>query len=191
MRVLNIGAGGIGMPPFYQHWEQVTLDINRAARPDILMDARHLARLPKGEFDAVYASHVLEHFHEHEIGGILAGFAHVLACNGFADIRVPDLAAAIRMAADRELGLTDTLYTSAAGPIRLADMLWGHQPQIAVSGQPYMAHKWGFTRSTFGAALQEHFAVVYVASRHLELHAYAFKEPPDAEVLEWLELEVK
>ena len=190
MRVLNIGGGAIPMPPFYEHWERVVLDIDRNTRPDVLMDARNMGRLPAGEFDAVYSSHCLEHFYEHEIPGILAGFVHVLTDNGFADIRVPDLASAIRYAFDKGLDLTDALYQSPAGPIRLADMLWGHQPQIKASGQPYMAHRWGFTRATLGTALKAHFDTVWIAAARLELQAFAFKAKPDDELLEWLGLEV-
>ena len=78
--VLNVGGGSklIAIPPHYAGWSQLMLDIDPNAKPDVLADARELARLEPALFDAVYCSHNLEHYYAHDVPKVLAGFAHVL-----------------------------------------------------------------------------------------------------------------
>lgn len=57
-----------------------------------LGDAADLARFPEGTFDAVYASHVLEHFDYHQrIGVVLREWRRVLKPGGTLYVSVPDL----------------------------------------------------------------------------------------------------
>ena len=79
MRLLNIGAGPIAAPREYKGWDIITLDIDESTYPDLCMDARDLTTLKAGQYDAVYASHVLEHFSECDVERVLWGFYHVLA----------------------------------------------------------------------------------------------------------------
>jgi predicted SAM-dependent methyltransferase len=97
-KVLNVGGNSkaIALPPVYQGWENVLLDIDPKGQPDVLCDARELAGLAGGEYDAVYCSHNLEHYHRHDVPKVLAGFRHVLKAEGFAHIRVPDMALAFK-----------------------------------------------------------------------------------------------
>jgi len=155
--VLDVGGGhrDFTLPAHYADWRRLMLDIDPKAEPDVLIDARRLATLPGGQFDAVYCSHNLEHYHEHEVAQVLAGFAHVLkAPAGFVEIRVPDVHALAVEIATHGRELDDTLYTSPAGPIRLIDVLYGYSRMIAESGVDFYAHKTGFTRATLRRALQ-------------------------------------
>ena len=154
--VLDVGGGhrDFALPAHYAGWRRLMLDIDPKAEPDVLIDARRLATLPGGQFDAVYCSHNLEHYHEHEVARVLAGFAHVLkAPAGFVEIRVPDVHALAVEIATHGRELDDTLYSSPAGPIRLIDVLYGYSRMIAESGVDFYAHKTGFTRATLRRAL--------------------------------------
>lgn len=184
MRVLNVGGGPVPVPPQYGDWDVDLLDIDPAIRPDILLDARELGTLPAGEYDAVYCSHNLEHYHEHEIDVVLRGFYHVLTDDGFADVRVPDAKAVIEAVVKSALDLDSVLYQSSAGPIRVGDVLWGYQVEITRTGQSYYAHKWGFSRNLLGRALKRNgFEYVLLGGGNYELRAMAFKQKPDGETL--------
>ena len=65
MRLLNIGSGpaSLTIPAYYGDWDVVRLDIELRNEPDLLMDAMDLDTLEAGQFDAAYASHLLEHIY--------------------------------------------------------------------------------------------------------------------------------
>lgn len=176
MRVLNVGGGPVCVPPEYEGWDVDLLDIDPAVRPDICLDARQMTTLPAGVYNAVYASHVLEHFHEYEVATVLRGFHHVLREDGFADVRVPDAMAVIVATVQRGLGIDAELYRAPVGPIRVCDVLWGYQVRIERSGQPYYGHHIGFSRDTLGRALKAAgFGYVLIGGGHYELRAMAYK----------------
>lgn len=155
--VLDVGGGhrDIALPKHYAGFRRLMLDVDPKAEPDVLLDARRLGTLPGGQFDAVYCSHNLEHYHEHEVAQVLAGFAHVLkAPAGFVEIRVPDIEAIAREMVANGRELDDTLYGSPAGPIRLIDVIYGYGRMIEHSGVDFYAHKTGFTRATLRRALE-------------------------------------
>ena len=113
---------------------------------------------------------------------MLWGFYHVLTPDGFADVRVPDVDAVIRAVVEQGLDLDSILYTVQVGPMRVCDVLWGWQKQIAKSGQPFYGHKFGFTRNTLGRMLKEaHFGRVLMASRGYGLQAVAYKRESENE----------
>lgn len=190
-RVLNVGGNSkeIPLPPVFRGWENVLLDIDPRANPDVLCDARELARLGGGEYDAVYCSHNLEHYYRHDVPRVLAGFRHVLKDDGFANIRVPDVAEVMRVTVQNGLDIEDVLYQSPAGPITVRDVIYGYGPEIERSGNDFFAHKTGFTRKSLEAALQAGgFPVVYLDARNLEIMAVAFKQPPGEEARRQLNL---
>jgi len=179
-RLLNIGAGPLANPRQYREWEVVTLDIDESVKPDLCMDARDLVQLAPGQYDAVYASHVLEHFSECDVDKVLWGCYHVLTWDGFADIRVPDALAVMEAIVRQGLSLDDVLYQASVGPIRACDVLWGWQEQIRRSGQSYYAHRFGFSWHTLGVALHEaRFDYITIERGPYELHAMAYKHKPE------------
>ena|SRR2546430_510499 len=182
-RVLNVGGNDrrIPLPPQYAAFEQVLLDIDPAVAPDILSDARELSRLERGQFDAVYCAHNLEHFYRHDVPKVLAGFLHVLKDEGFAQVIVPDIAEVMRVAVARNLDLEDVLYQSPGGPIMVLDVLWGWSAQMQRSGQEFFAHKTGFTEKSLLAAIQGcGFRKTYSLLGNFEVNVLAFKRMPDA-----------
>lgn len=181
-KVLNVGGNTkeIPLPREYAGFEHLLLDIDPAVAPDILCDARELAALDAGQFDAVYCSHNLEHYYRHDVPRVLAGFLHVLKAGGFAQIRVPDIQAVMRATVDRGLDVDDALYESPAGPITVADVLYGYGAEIERSRNDFYAHKTGFTQKSLLKALDEAgFSRTYAAVGGFEISALAFKGPPD------------
>lgn len=180
-KVLNVGGNSkdIPLPPQYAGWEHLLLDIDPRGKPDIVADARELQHLPKGEFDAVYCSHNLEHYYRHDVGKVLMGFAHVLKDDGFAHIRVPDMGGVMQAVVAKNLDIDDVLYQSPAGPITVCDVIYGYGVEIESSGNDFFAHKTGFTQKSLSVILRRFgFSWVFIQPGNLELMAVAFKNKP-------------
>lgn len=170
----------IPLPPQYDNFEKVLLDIDPQGSPDIICDARELTTLDAGQFDAVYCSHNLEHYYRHEVPKVLVGFLHILKGNGFAQIRVPDIGAVMRTTIEQGLDIDDVLYQSSAGPIMVVDVLYGHGVEIEQSDQDFFAHKTGFTQKSLLKALNTAgFSKVYCTLANLEINVIAFADTPD------------
>jgi len=190
-KLLNVGGNSkaIPLPPQYQGWEHMLLDIDPRGNPDVVCDARELARLPGGEYDAIYCSHNLEHYYRHDVPKVLSGFLHVLKENGFAHVRVPDLGGLMRVVVERGLDIDDLLYQSPAGPITVRDVIYGYGREIERSGQDFYAHKTGFTAKSLSAMLGKcGFSYVFIATANLEVEAYAFSQEPDQATRKLLKL---
>jgi len=190
-KVLNVGGNSkaIALPPHFDGWQHILLDIDPAGQPDILCDARRLRELDANQFDAIYCSHNLEHYHRHELPTVLQGFVHVLKPTGFAHIRVPDLGQVFKLVVKHGLDIEDVLYEVPAGPVHVHDVLYGWQRQIEKSGTDYFAHKNGFTRkSLVRALLANGFNWVYRKVETLNVIAFAFIEKPNRAMLESLNI---
>jgi len=193
-KVLNVGGNSkkIALPSFYAGWEHMLLDIDPRGQPDVVCDARELTRLPAAEYDSVYCSHNLEHYFHHEVSQVLSGFAHVLKPEGFAFIRVPDMHELMATVVARKLDIGDVLYQSPAGPITVRDVIYGYGVEIERSGNPYFAHKTGFTRRALIKALKATgFPFVFTGTGQLEIQAYAFRQPPSEAIARLLKLPVR
>lgn len=180
-KVLNVGGNSklIELPPHFQGWKHILLDIDPRGKPDLVCDARELAHLPGSQFDAIYCSHNLEHYYRHDVAKVLSGFLHVLKEDGFAHIRVPDMGELMRTVIQRNLDIDDFLYDSPAGPITVRDVIYGYGVEIERSGNDFFAHKTGFTQKSLIAILNEcGFPFVYAGSGNLEAQAFAFKNEP-------------
>lgn len=182
--VLNVGGNNkeIALPPHFAGFEHLLLDVDPKVLPDVVCDARKLATLAGGRFDAVYCSHNLEHYYRHDVPRVLAGFLHVLKDGGFVNIRVPDIHAVMRQTIERGLDIEDVLYQSDAGPVTVLDALYGYGIEIERSGQDFFAHKTGFTEKSLVAALQRAgFSNIFKREGDgLEVDTLAFKGQPDA-----------
>lgn len=185
MKLLNIGCGpvGIPVPSTYRDWEIVRLDVEAEFTPDLLMDAMGLDTLDAGQFDAAYASHLLEHIYPAEVGRFLGSVRHVLTDDGFFELRVPDALAACERAA--EAGMLDAhCYDSPAGPVTSWDILYGYLAYQQRYGEP-QAHHCGYSSASLVDTLHAGgFSLVYVAQRNFELRAVACKTHLDAEMMD-------
>jgi hypothetical protein len=182
-KVLNVGGNNkaIPLPPQYDGWEHVLLDIDPRGNPDVVCDARQLTSLPAESYDSVYCSHNLEHYYHHDVSKVLAGFFHIIKPDGFVYIRVPDILQVMRTMIEKGLDIEDTLYESGMGPISVRDVIYGHGGEIERSGNDFFAHKTGFTpKSLMAVLLSAGFGKVGVLPMPagFEVTAFAFKDKP-------------
>ena len=156
--VLHVGPGhknnGAKLPLNLQGqgWSEVRLDIDPNNEPDIVGSILDMKAVSDQSFDVVYSSHNIEHVYEYQVEQVLQEFWRVLKPGGYVLITCPDLQCIGQWLLDDRL--TDNAYQSPAGGIRPLDMLYGHCASIA-SGNPYMAHKTGFTLTSLSAALKK------------------------------------
>ena len=184
-RVLNAGSGSASArrlhPSFQQpQWDEVRLDIDPDAKPDLLGSFADMrTQVPSEAFDAAWASHSLEHLFAHEVVDAFLEFRRVLKPTGFALVTSPDLEAVA--SAILQHGLDHVAYVSSMGPITPHDMLFGHAASIE-RGMTHMAHHSGFTCATLGAALLDAgFPMVLAKRKGFDLWALALMEDADKE----------
>lgn len=175
--VLNVGGANKrgDLPPHFANMNHHLLDILPGPDVDLCADARLLTEQPAGQYDAIYCSHNLEHYYEHEIPQVLAGFKHMLQPEGFVQIVVPNLQQAMGHMAVRMAEPDAVLYLSAAGPVRYLDLIFGHAPQIALKGEPF-AHKFGFSPKLLKKVLKQagfEWRKVIAMTELMEIHAFA------------------
>lgn len=164
-------------------WSEMRLDIDPAARPDVLGSMTDMAAVAAGSVDAVFSSHNIEHLYPHEVPLALNEFQRVLRDDGFAVITCPDLQSVSRLIADDKL--TEAAYQSPAGPITPLDIVYGFRQAMA-RGNLYMAHRCGFTRTVLAGTLQSAgFQSVATRARpaHFDLWAVASKGPLEEEAM--------
>jgi SAM-dependent methyltransferase len=153
--VLHVGCGRADirhLPAYFQkRWQEIRLDIDPDAHPDILGTALDMSAVPSHSVDAVYSSHTLEHLYAHELPIALAEMKRVLKPDGIMVATVPDLQAAARMIAEDHLFAT--AYQSPAGPITPFDIVYSYRGFVS-RDRPYMAHHGGFTLTTLIDALK-------------------------------------
>lgn len=158
MRVLNVGGNtkAIPLPARYEGWEHILLDIAPGPDVDIVMDAKALALTWKhsGQYDVVYCAHNLEHYHAHEVDLVLQGMRFALVPDGEVHIVVPNIGQLMVEMIENKLDLEDVIYESAAGPITPLDVLYGWGKEIEESGNPFFAHKTGFTATRLHRVLE-------------------------------------
>ena len=155
--VLHVGCGvytpdKLHMTFQNSEWRELRLDINPAVKPDIVASITDMNAVVDQSCEAVYSSHNLEHLYPHDVPRALREFHRVLKPCGFLLVAVPDLQqAAEYIAADKA---EETVLMTNKGPITPLDILYGFRPFIA-AGNFFMAHDFGFTATTLGAALRD------------------------------------
>lgn len=180
-RVLDVGGLDKATPlAGHETDERFILNIDAGPDVDFVMDARKLVgseEVQSESMDVVHCSHTLEHFYDHEIPLVLAGFLRVLKPGGTLELRVPDMTWVFGQLAEGR-SLDDQAYESPAGPVTFRDVIYGYGPEIERSGKDYFAHKTGFTRQKLMDALidAEFVSVnVTVVDEAFELRAVAHK----------------
>jgi predicted SAM-dependent methyltransferase len=151
-RILNAGSGpGAGaMHPAFDRsiWTEVRIDIDRRNAPDFVGSISDMSAVIDDEsFDAVWSSHCIEHLNDHEVLRALHEFRRILSNDGFAIVSCPNLDAIAKLIVSEDI--ESVAYMSAAGPIRLLDMIYGHSRSIE-AGHVYMTHRTGFTSDRLG-----------------------------------------
>ena len=148
--VLHVGCGpkgGTGLHETFrgEEWQEVRLDIDPAARPDIVSSITDMSGVRDGSVDAIWSSHNIEHLWPHEVPLALAEFRRVLRPGGFLLITLPNIKKVAELIVEDKL--EEPAYVSPAGPICPIDILYGFRPSLE-QGNHFMAHKTGFTAKT-------------------------------------------
>jgi hypothetical protein len=192
--VLNVGGNdkAIAISAHFNGWRHDMLDIDPASKADIIMDAREMTSLPGGQYDAVYCSHNLEHYHRQDCVKVLRGFHHVLKPDGFVEVWVPDLEAIMQHVVKNKMDIDDMLYMLPlpTGPILVRDAIYGFHKEIEVAGNEFFMHKTGFTRKSIHRLFSTN-GFPYCAIGTLEgfqLGGYFFKQEISPEARKLLNL---
>jgi SAM-dependent methyltransferase len=182
-RVLNAGSGSSAarrLHPVFKGsaWQEVRLDIDPIVKPDLIGSIADMSVLIGSQsFEAVWASHSLEHLPLHEVRLALGEFRRILKPGGFALITSPDLETVAALVVER--GLDHVAYESPIGPITAHDMIFGHGESIR-RGMGFMAHKSGFTCAKLGALLlQAGFPMVLAKRLGFDVWALALMNEAD------------
>jgi len=155
--VLNVGCGYPARQKLHRHfhgpeWREIRLDLDPAVHPDIVCSMTDMSPVAAETIDAVWSSHNLEHLQRHEVPLALREFIRVLKQHGLLLLTLPDLQQVAQLVVDDRL--EDQAYQSSSGPITALDMLFGHTASLA-RGNPFMAHRTGFTARTLQKVLVE------------------------------------
>jgi predicted SAM-dependent methyltransferase len=165
-------------------WTELRLDIDKSVDPDIVGTMLDMSAVADASVDAVFSSHNIEHLYPHEVPLTLKEFLRVLRPDGFAVITCPDLQSVCALVADDKL--TETAYTSPAGPIAPLDIIYGHRPPM-MRGNLFMAHHCGFTQKVLVGTLKIGGFPAVVSTRHghprYDLWAVATKSTVDEAAL--------
>jgi protein O-GlcNAc transferase len=168
-------------------WTEIRLDIDASVAPDVIGTMTEMSAVATASVDSVYSSHNIEHLYPHEVQVALSEFLRVLKPDGFIVVTCPDLRSVCALIAEDKL--TETAYTSPAGPIAPIDILYGLRSSMA-QGNLYMAHRCGFTQKVLSATLQAAgFKSVACMSRgypYFDLWAVASKEALNEEQIKTL-----
>ena len=155
--VLNVGCGYPARQKLHRHfhgpeWREIRLDLDPAVHPDIVCSMTDMSPVAADTIDAVWSSHNLEHLQRHEVPLALREFIRVLKPHGLLFLTLPDLQQAGQLVVEDRL--EDQAYYSSSGPITPLDMIFGHTASLA-RGNPFMAHRTGFTARTLQKVLVE------------------------------------
>jgi SAM-dependent methyltransferase len=155
--VLNVGCGYPLRQRLHRHfhgpeWREIRLDLDPAVQPDIGCSTTEMSPVAADSVDAIWSSHNLEHLQRHEVPLALAEFIRVLKPHGLLLLTLPDLRQVAQLVAEDRL--EDQAYTSLSGPITPLDMIFGHTASLT-RGNPFMAHRTGFTARTLHKVLIE------------------------------------
>jgi len=155
--VLNVGCGYPLRQKLHRHfhgpeWREIRLDLDPAVRPDIVCSITEMRPVAANTIDAIWSSHNLEHLQRHEVPQALAEFIRVLKPHGLLLLTLPDLQQVAQLVVEDRL--EDQAYHSPSGPVTPLDMIFGHTASVA-RGNPFMAHRTGFTARTLHKVLIE------------------------------------
>ena len=146
-RVLDVGSSNVSLSGIarFDGWKVETFDNDPAARPTYRGDVTNIGLIMLGKrFDAVYASHILEHLPAWKTVDVLRLFAGLLGVHAWLEVWVPDIMGAFQYAIEHELSLGATLYEAKNGsPVTLLDMLYGWDREIR-KGKDGFAHRTAF-----------------------------------------------
>lgn len=155
--VLDVGSSNVKLDAArFDGWQVATFDMDEEASPDYLGNVLYIERvLWPLSFDAVYASHILEHLHPWETVSVLRQFGKLLAPDGWLEVWVPDVFEAFTWALEHNMGLADALYMAPNGSnITLLDILYGWGREVK-GGKGCFMHRMAFDWKVLRQCIEE------------------------------------
>lgn len=152
-KVLDLGSGTVNrLTEDYKDFERITLDFNPNMKPDIFCDVRKMDEREdlKEAFDAVFCSHMIEHFSIRDIRKILQNVKFVMKKDAWFEILCPDVLAVMKYVVDERMDLDAVLYRVLTKDIRAIDVLYGlgNTREDTRFENEFMKHCFGFSRKT-------------------------------------------
>jgi ubiquinone/menaquinone biosynthesis C-methylase UbiE len=173
--ILNVGCGKTPLKnqtKAFDGWKELRVDSYDNETVDVISSITDLKEIEDESVDALWACHVVEHCYWHDLPKVFNSMVRVLKKDGFAVIRVPDLASIADKIKD---GLLETIYDSEGGDICVIDMIYSHRGLVEKYGEG-MAHKTGFTPKSMSQVLQSLNIQALVANRGFEVVAILYKD---------------
>lgn len=175
--VLNLGAGQTPLQSqtsFFQGWNEIRVDLAEQS-PHLVDDIRTLANVPNEYADAIWACHVVEHIHWHDLPMTFQNIMRVLKSDGIAVIRVPDLGS---IADKIQNGLNDKLYQIGDRIFTPMDIIYGHRDYFGDNERVNYAtcHKIGFTEKSLTDLLRQFKINGFTQCRNYEIMAVLYKD---------------
>lgn len=150
---LNIGCGGRRLPGY------VGVDAVERPAADIIATAEKIP-LPDGCANEIIAIHLWEHFYYFDCPAVIAEWRRLLRPGGTLILELPNLIKCCQ-------NILDGRVRVGKHPDQLG--MWGAfgDPR---EGDPFMAHRWGWSPQTLTAFLAEH-GFVKIKERQTQWHS--------------------
>ncbi len=128
-------------------WEEVRIDRDSAAAPDLVSDLHSIAQIADDSVDGVWINHLLQRLSFPEAASVLKEAVRMLKEGGELLVSVPDMQLAANYLARAE-GEAE-IFRSPAGVITAVDIMYGFQ-RIIEAGDTTRIHKSGYTAESLG-----------------------------------------
>lgn len=156
-RVLHIGWGSALSASLHNRfkgddWQEIRLDPDASAKPDILSPLSSMKDVPDHSVDAVWAQHVLQRFPGPEIPLILKECKRVLKPLGYMLLSVPDGQAAAAYIANSRAD--EVLFQTPLGGVTPVDLICGFRLHLQ-RGLSNHHHRFVFTGELLGTILRD------------------------------------
>lgn len=146
-------------------WEEVRVDKDPSAAPDLQSELHHIPQIPNASVDGVWINHLLQRFTFSEAAAVLTEAVRMLKEGGELLISVPDMQLAANYLARSE-GEAE-MFRAPAGPITAIDMMYGFQRAIE-AGDSTRIHKSGYTAESLGYFVRH----AGVCNLHVQRHPH-------------------
>ena len=146
-------------------WEEVRIDMDAAAAPDLHSALHHIPQISDNSVDGVWINHILQRLTFPEAAAVLIEAVRMLKEGGELLISVPDMQLAANYLARAE-GEAE-MFRAPVGPVTAVDMMYGYQRAIE-AGDTSRIHKSGYNAESLGYFVRH----AGVCNLHVQRHPH-------------------